>query len=130
MKEMTQRQREVLGFMRGFSDKHGAPPTVREIAERFHFTPRAARDHLRQRSAADRHRPAEVVIRGGLYERRQALALTGADGGSEEAPVTYRAALGDLPGISFPVEATWARSTFWLSTILIQPRGTPARSRP
>ena len=44
---MTQRQREVLGFMRGFSDKHGAPPTVREIAERFRFTPRAAFDHLR-----------------------------------------------------------------------------------
>ena len=47
MKEMTQRQREVLGFMRGFSEKHGAPPTVREIAERFRFTPRAAFDHLR-----------------------------------------------------------------------------------
>src|SRR5260370_7551208 len=47
LKEMTQRQREVLGFMRGFSDKHGAPPTVREIAERFRFTPRAAFDHLR-----------------------------------------------------------------------------------
>lgn len=44
---MTQRQREVLSFMRGFSDKHGAPPTVREIAERFRFTPRAAFDHLR-----------------------------------------------------------------------------------
>src|ERR1700687_589967 len=44
---MTQRQREVLGFMRGFTEKHGAPPTVREIAERFRFTPRAAFDHLR-----------------------------------------------------------------------------------
>jgi len=47
VKEMTQRQREVLSFMRGFADKHGAPPTVREIAERFRFTPRAAFDHLR-----------------------------------------------------------------------------------
>jgi repressor LexA len=44
---MTQRQREVLGFLRVFSDTHGAPPTVREIAERFGFTPRAAFDHLR-----------------------------------------------------------------------------------
>jgi len=44
---MTQRQREVLSFMRGFTDRHGAPPTVREIAERFRFTPRAAFDHLR-----------------------------------------------------------------------------------
>jgi repressor LexA len=47
LRDMTQRQREVLSFMRGFSDKHGAPPTVREIAERFRFTPRAAFDHLR-----------------------------------------------------------------------------------
>ena len=47
MKDMTHRQREVLAFMRGFTDKNGAPPTVREIAERFHFTPRAAFDHLR-----------------------------------------------------------------------------------
>ena len=47
LKDMTQRQREVLSFMRGFTDKHGAPPTVREIAERFRFTPRAAFDHLR-----------------------------------------------------------------------------------
>ena len=44
---MTQRQREVLSFIRSFTDKHGAPPTVREIAERFRFTPRAAFDHLR-----------------------------------------------------------------------------------
>src|SRR5438552_3878326 len=35
--------------MRSFSDRHGAPPTVREIAERFRFTPRAAFDHLRAR---------------------------------------------------------------------------------
>lgn len=47
MKEMTQRQREVLSFIRSFTDKHGAPPTVREIAEHFRFTPRAAFDHLR-----------------------------------------------------------------------------------
>jgi repressor LexA len=47
LRDMTQRQREVLSFMRGFTDKHGAPPTVREIAERFRFTPRAAFDHLR-----------------------------------------------------------------------------------
>jgi len=47
VKEMTQRQREVLGFIRSFTDRHGAPPTVREIAERFRFTPRAAFDHLR-----------------------------------------------------------------------------------
>ena len=42
MKEMTARQREVLEFMRIFGERHGVPPTVREIGERFHFTARAA----------------------------------------------------------------------------------------
>jgi repressor LexA len=47
MKEMTARQREVLAFVRSFIERHGAPPTVREIGERFGFTARAAFDHLR-----------------------------------------------------------------------------------
>ena len=75
MREMTQRQREVLSFMRGFTDKHGAPPTVREIAERFRFTPRAAFDHLRalerkgmlQRRVTDKRASRTLVLadRGG-----------------------------------------------------------------
>ncbi|MET0852695.1 MAG: transcriptional repressor LexA [Candidatus Rokuibacteriota bacterium] len=47
MKEMTARQREVLAFVRSFIERHGAPPTVREIGERFGFTARAAFDHIR-----------------------------------------------------------------------------------
>ena len=47
MKELTARQREVLAFVRSFTERHGAPPTVREIGERFGFTARAAFDHLR-----------------------------------------------------------------------------------
>ena len=47
MKELTARQREVLAFVRSFIERHGAPPTVREIGERFGFTARAAFDHLR-----------------------------------------------------------------------------------
>ena len=47
MKELTARQREVLGFIRTFTERHGAPPTVREIGDRFGFTARAAFDHLR-----------------------------------------------------------------------------------
>jgi len=77
LKEMTQRQREVLGFMRGFSDKHGAPPTVREIAERFRFTPRAAFDHLRalerkgmlQRRVTDRRVSRTLVLTDRSPER-------------------------------------------------------------
>ena len=47
MKGLTARQREVLAFIRSFTERHGAPPTVREIGERFGFTARAAFDHLR-----------------------------------------------------------------------------------
>jgi len=80
VREMTQRQREVLSFMRGFTDRHGAPPTVREIAERFRFTPRAAFDHLRalerkgmlQRRVTDKRASRTLVLadRGGERPRR------------------------------------------------------------
>ena len=81
MREMTQRQREVLSFMRSFTEKHGAPPTVREIAERFRFTPRAAFDHLRalerkgmlQRRVTDKRASRTLVLadRGGERARRE-----------------------------------------------------------
>lgn len=58
MKEMTARQREVLEFIRIFGERHGVPPTVREIGEHFHFTARAAFDHLR------------ALERKGMLERR------------------------------------------------------------
>src|SRR5438552_1397124 len=34
MRQLTSRQREVLGFMRSFQAKHGVPPTVRELGRR------------------------------------------------------------------------------------------------
>jgi repressor LexA len=46
MRELTERQREVLEFIRAFTARNGVPPTVREIGERFKVTPRAAFDHL------------------------------------------------------------------------------------
>ena len=58
MREMTDRQREVLDFIRTFGERHGVPPTVREIGERFGFTARAAFDHLR------------ALERKGMLERR------------------------------------------------------------
>ena len=58
MRELTGRQREVLGFIRTFTTRHGVPPTVREIGEKFHVTPRAAFDHLR------------ALERKGMLERR------------------------------------------------------------
>ena len=58
MRELTARQREVLEFIRLFGERHGVPPTVREIGERFRFTARAAFDHLR------------ALERKGMLERR------------------------------------------------------------
>jgi repressor LexA len=58
LRELTARQREVLEFIRVFGERHGVPPTVREIGEKFHFTARAAFDHLR------------ALERKGMLERR------------------------------------------------------------
>ena len=65
MRELTGKQREVLAFIRTFIGKHGVPPTVREIGDRFKVTPRAAFDHLR------------ALERKGALQRR-AGALDGA----------------------------------------------------
>ena len=90
---MTSRQRQVLEFMRSFTDRHGVPPAVREIAERFGFTARAAFDHLK------------ALERKGMLERRvtskrasRTLVLPerrpGARGARAEIPVLGRIAAG------------------------------------
>ena len=60
MRELTSRQQDILGFIRSFQARHGVPPTVREIGERFKITPRAAFDHLRalERKGALHRRPS------------------------------------------------------------------------
>ena len=111
MKEMTPRQREVLGFMRSFSDRHGAPPTVREIAERFRFTPRAAFDHLRalerkgelQRRVTDRRVSRTLILTERAHSRRP----------SREIPILGRIAAGqptfaaESREESIPVRPEW-----------------------
>jgi repressor LexA len=80
MRELTERQRDVLNFIRAFSARHGVPPTVREIGAKFRVTPRAAFDHLR------------ALERKGMLQRRTApgrtargLTLTEAAGGRSSA---------------------------------------------
>jgi repressor LexA len=91
MRELTGRQREVLAFIRSFTTKHGVPPTVREIGEKFKVTPRAAFDHLR------------ALERKGMLQRRhsagrtsRALTLTepGAAAGFRTVPILGRVAAG------------------------------------
>jgi len=71
MRELTDKQQEVLGFIRTFVAKHGVPPTVREIGDRFKVTPRAAFDHLR---ALERKGALQRRVSAGRTSR--ALTLT------------------------------------------------------
>ncbi len=116
MKEMTRRQREVLDFVRTFSERHGVPPAVREIGERFGFTARAAFDHLR------------ALERKGMLERRvtnkrasRTLVLpgrrgTGHRGVRDEIPVLGRIAAGapilavENREDSIPLRPEWLRA--------------------
>lgn len=108
MKELTDRQREVLGFIRSFTRRHGLPPTVREIGERFRFTPRAAFDHLR---ALER----KGALRRRVTSKRSSRALTLCDpvSATEEVPILGRIAAGapllaeeNLEG-TLPIDAGW-----------------------
>jgi repressor LexA len=78
MRELTGRQREILEFVRAFSERHGVPPAVREIGQRFGFTARAAFDHLKalerkgmlERRVTDKRASRTLVIPGHRRERR------------------------------------------------------------
>jgi repressor LexA len=93
MKDLTARQREVLAFVRSFIERHGAPPTVREIGERFGFTARAAFDHLR---ALER----KGMLHRRVTDKRVSRTLVLSDRGqtkrsaSREIPILGRIAAG------------------------------------
>jgi repressor LexA len=46
MKELTERQREVLSFIAEYINSHTYPPTIREIAENFFISVKGAHDHV------------------------------------------------------------------------------------
>jgi repressor LexA len=91
MRELTGRQRDILAFVREFSDHNGMPPTVREIGARFRITPRAAFDHLRalERKGALLRRPS-----AGRTSRALRLAETGPGGRHRPVPIVGRVAAG------------------------------------
>jgi repressor LexA len=68
MKELTERQREVLTFIMQYVAKHAYPPTIREIADHFSISVKGAYDHLgalkkknRLRLGDKRSRTIEVI---------------------------------------------------------------------
>jgi len=46
MKELTERQKEVLSFIAEYINAHSFPPAIREIAEHFHMSVKGAHDHI------------------------------------------------------------------------------------
>src|SRR5213594_3534711 len=111
MRDLTARQREVLGFIQNFTFRHGVPPTVREIGDRFKVAPRAAFDHLR------------ALERKGALQRRASAgrtsrALTATDvpvGEFRRIPILGRIAAG-TPLLAqenregdLPLSGTWLR---------------------
>jgi repressor LexA len=46
MKELTERQKEVLSFIADYHKKHSYPPTIREIADNFSISVKGAHDHI------------------------------------------------------------------------------------
>ena len=91
MRELTSRQQEVLGFIRSFTAKHGVPPTVREIGEKFRVTPRAAFDHLR---ALERKGMLQRRASVGRTSRVLTLADTEPHGSYRRIPILGRIAAG------------------------------------
>jgi repressor LexA len=46
MKGLTERQKEVLDFIRKYIGEHRFPPTIREISDYFQISPKSAHDHV------------------------------------------------------------------------------------
>ncbi len=45
--KLTDRQQEILAFIEDYVQRHGVPPSIRDIGQKFKIYPRAAHDHLR-----------------------------------------------------------------------------------
>lgn len=88
-RELTGRQQEILGFIEAFSARHGVPPTVREIGQRFRITPRAAFDHLRALE-----RKGALRRRSGPGRLSRALTVAARGPGERRVPVLGRIAAG------------------------------------
>jgi repressor LexA len=84
MKDLTERQKEVLAFISAFISAHSYPPTIREIAERFSISVKGAYDHMKAlekkgalRLEGNRSRAVEVVDRDPERERQVEVPLLG-----------------------------------------------------
>lgn len=77
MKELTERQREVLSFISHYINTHSYPPTIREVAGHFSISVKGAYDHL---SALKR----KEYLRLGDKRSRTIEVVKTPSGGAEE----------------------------------------------
>ena len=110
MHELTRRQREILGFIKTFTQRHSVPPTVREIGGRFHVTPRAAFDHLR---ALERKGHLRRRVTAGRSSRN--LTLVERAPATREVPVYGRIAAGEPLFAEQNLEGTLPVGVEWLA---------------
>ncbi|MFP4330963.1 MAG: transcriptional repressor LexA [Alkalispirochaetaceae bacterium] len=89
MKSMTQRQRQILDYIKGYVTTHGFPPTIREISEEFGISVKGAYDHVK---ALER----KEAIRCNNNRSRAIEVLDGRDEGPSirRVPILGRVAAG------------------------------------
>jgi len=85
MKNVTERQKEVLEFIESYFRERPYPPTIREIAEHFGISVKGAYDHLKAlekkgcvRAGGNRSRTIELVGRSVGYSPTVEVPLLGA----------------------------------------------------
>lgn len=47
MKDLTEKQKQILDYISKFTKEKNYPPSIREIADQFQITPKGAYDHLK-----------------------------------------------------------------------------------
>ncbi|MDR1316858.1 MAG: transcriptional repressor LexA [Spirochaetales bacterium] len=76
MKDLTERQKEILSFIRDYIRKYRFPPTIREIADCFQISPKSAHDHIlalerKNVIAFSKNRSRTIEILGGSGTREE-----------------------------------------------------------
>ena len=104
----------------GWSGKLAAPNAERTDGPLASLA--GARDAIRRRKAAGPlAAPLRVLVRRGTYRVKGPIVLTAADGGTEQAPITYAAWPGETPVISGGVAISgWTRQgegSLWTTTV-------------
>jgi repressor LexA len=90
MKELTLRQKNVLGFITGYIENHAYPPTIREIGDHFAISVKGAYDHV------DAIRKKGFLRFGGKRSRTIEVLRGGKDSEELDSPVIMVPLLGTV----------------------------------